>query len=167
MANAREGIAKLASLIDGIDVAMLTTSTHDGRLLSRPLRAQGLDAEGALWFVTDRDSHKVDEVQAHPRVNVAFAAPTDNTYVSIAGRAQVLYDKAKLQELWSPALGVFYPRGVDDPALCVLRVEPESAEYWDSPGGFVGKAIHRVAVALGGATGALAENARLRFPNAH
>jgi general stress protein 26 len=167
MTTTRDGLAKLATLIEGIDVAMLTTATHDGRLLSRPLRNRGLDADGALCFITDRDSHKVEEVRTHPRVNVAFSAPTDNTFVSVAGRAQVLFDKAKLQELWSPAMGVFYPRGVDDPALCVLRVQAESAEYWDSPGGLVGTALYLAAAVLTGEADALSENERLRFPGAN
>lgn len=158
----KDGLAKLAKLIHGIDIAMLVTQAPDGRLLSRPLRAQQVDVpEGTLWFVTDRNSHKADEVAAHPRVNVAFASPGDNTYVSIAGSAQLVFDKAKLVALWSPAMAVFYPEGVDDPALCLLRVAIESAEYWDSPGGLVGNAIYLATAALTGDAGALSENARM------
>jgi general stress protein 26 len=158
----KDGLAKLAKLIDGIDIAMLVTQSPDGRLLSRPLRAQQVDVpEGALWFVTDRDSHKADEIAAHPRVNVAFASAADNTWVSIAGSAKILFDKARLVTLWSPAMSVFYPDGVDDPALCLLRVEIESAEYWDSPGGLVGNALYLVTAALSGDAGALSENARM------
>jgi general stress protein 26 len=158
----RDALAKLATLIEGIDIAMFTSRTHDGRMLSRPLRAQELDVEaGALWFITDRDSHKATEVQAQPQVNVAFAAPSANTYVSIAGRAQVLFDKARLHALWSPAMGLFYPAGEDDPALCLLRVDIDSAEYWDSPGGVVGNALYLASAALTGDAGVLSENARM------
>ena len=151
-------IEKLKDVIDGIDTAMLTTRTADGRLVSRPLRMQEIDEEGAMWFVTDRDSHKTDEIHAHPQVNVAFAAPADNTYVSVSGKATVLFDKARLQELWSPAMTVFYPDGLDHPALCVLRVEMESAEYWDSPGGLVGNALYLTMAAITGDAGVRSEN---------
>lgn len=158
----KDGLAKLAKLIEGIDIAMLVTQGADGRLLSRPLRVQQLDVpDGALWFITDRESHKADDIAAHPRVNVAFAAPNDNTWVSIAGSATLLFDKARLVALWSPAMTVFYPDGVDDPSLCLLRVEIESAEYWDSPGGLVGKALYLAAAALSGDAGALSDNARM------
>jgi general stress protein 26 len=164
----KDALAKLATLIDGIDIAMLTSRTHDGRMLARPLRAQQLDVDaGALWFITDRDSHKADEVRGQPQVNVAFAAHARNTYVSIAGRAVVVFDKAKLHALWSPAMMVFYPQGEDDPSLCLLRVDIDSAEYWDSPGGLVGNALYLAAAAITGDAGALSDNARVDLRQRH
>ena len=151
-------IEKLTDVIDGLDTAMFTTRTANGRLVSRPLRMQEIDEDGAMWFVTDRNSHKTEEIHAHPQVNLAFAAPADNTYVSVSGKATVLFDKARLQALWSPAMMVFYPDGLDDPDLCVLRVDLESAEYWDSPGGLVGNALYLAAAAITGDAGALSEN---------
>ena len=151
-------IEKLKDVIDGLDTAMFTTCTARGRLVSRPLRMQEIDEDGAMWFVTDRNSHKTEEIHAHPQVNLAFAAPADNTYVSVSGKATVLFDKARLQALWSPAMMVFYPDGLDDPDLCVLRVDLESAEYWDSPGGLVGNALYLAAAAITGDAGALSEN---------
>jgi general stress protein 26 len=151
-------IEKLKDVIDGMDTAMLTTVTAQGKLVSRPLRMQEIDEEGAMWFVTDRDSHKTEEIQANPQVNLSFAAPRDNTYVSVSGKATVLFDKARLNALWSPAMMVFYPDGLDDPSLCLLRVDLESAEYWDSPGGLVGNALYLAMAAVTGDAGALSEN---------
>ena len=159
MANDRHrDIEKLKDVIDGLDTAMLTTISAQGRLVSRPLRMQEMDEGGAMWFVTDCKSHKIDEIRARPQVNLAFAAPADNTYVSVSGKATVLFDKARLQALWSPAMMVFYPDGLDDPDLCVLRVDLESAEYWDRPGGLVGNALYLAAAAITGDAGALSEN---------
>lgn len=151
-------IEKLKDVIDGLDTAMLTTRDAQGRLVSRPLRMQEMDEDGAMWFVTDRDSHKTEEIAAHPQVNLSFASPRDNTYVSISGKATVIFDKARLNTLWSPAMMVFYPDGLDDPRLCLLRVDLESAEYWDSPGGLVGNALYLAAAAVTGDAGVLSEN---------
>lgn len=159
MANDRHhDIEKLKDVIDGLDTVMFTTVSAQGRLVSRPLRMQEMDEDGALWFVTDCKSHKIDEIRARPQVNLAFAAPSDNTYVSVSGKATILFDKARLQELWSPEMTVFYPDGVDDPDLCLLRVELEGAEYWDSPGGLVGNALYLAAAAVTGDAGVLSEN---------
>jgi general stress protein 26 len=163
MGRKDDSLEKLTRMVEGIDIAMLTTRTADGRLLSRPLRAQELDAEGALWFITDRNSHKAEEVRLQPQVNASFASGERNTYVSVAGRASVVFDKARLQALWSPAMSVFYPRGVDDPDLCLLRVQVESAEYWDGPGGLVGQALYLAMTALTRDPGALSENERMSF----
>ena len=161
MGRRDDSLEKLAKLVAGIDIAMLTTRLGDGRLLSRPLRAQELDAEGALWFITDRNSHKAEEIRLQPQVNASFASAERNTYVSMSGRASVVFDKARLKELWSPAMSVFYPRGIDDPDLCLLRVQVESAEYWDGPGGLVGQALYLAMTALTRDPGALSENERM------
>ena len=163
MGRKDDSLEKLAKLVAGIDIAMLTTRIGDGRLLSRPLRVLEFDDQGALWFITDRNSHKAEEIRLQPQVNASFASGERNSYVSVAGRASVVFDKARLKELWSPAMSVFYPRGVDDPDLCLLRVQAESAEYWDGPGGLVGQALYLAAAAFTRDPGVLSENERLSF----
>ena len=161
MGRKDDSLEKLGKLIEGIDIAMLTTRLGDGRMISRPLRAQQLDAEGALWFITDRNSHKAEEIRLQPQVNASFASPSQNTYVSVAGKASVIFDKARLLELWNPAMGVFYSKGIDDPDLCLLRVQVESAEYWDGPGGYVGQALYLAMTALTRDPGVLSSNERM------
>ncbi|MCX7041164.1 MAG: pyridoxamine 5'-phosphate oxidase family protein [Gammaproteobacteria bacterium] len=158
-------LEKLRELIEGIDIAMLSTQARDGRLVSRPLRTQQMDDDGHLWFVTDRTSHKADEIEKNPQVNIAYAAPSDNTYVSVAGIAEVRDDRKKLHELWSPAMSLFYPKGKDDPDLCLLKVRMQSAEYWDSPGGFIGSALYLAMTAITGDAGSLSDNQRMEFGN--
>ena len=75
----------------------------------------------------------------------------------------MVVDKAKLSQLWSPAMMVFYPKGVDDPDLCLLRVQAQSAEYWDGPGGLVGQALYLVMTAATRDPGVLSENERMRI----
>jgi general stress protein 26 len=89
MADTRaEHIAQLAELIKDVEVAMFTTTGVDGRLYSRPLATQQVAFDGDLWFVITADSPKVAEIALDPRVNVAYASPSKNTYVSVAGRAR-------------------------------------------------------------------------------
>jgi general stress protein 26 len=164
MARRDDSLEKLGKLINGMDIAMLTTRIGDGRLLSRPLRLQEFDEEGALWFITDRNSHKTEEIRLQPQVNASFASTEHNTYISIAGRASVVFDKARLSQLWTPAMMVFYPDGIDDPDLCLLRVQAESAEYWDGPGGLVGQALYLALTAATRDPGVLSDNERVRIP---
>lgn len=121
---------KLKELIQKIEVAMLTT--EDGKhLRSRPMSTSKLDAEGNLWFFTNEFSSKVDEIEADRQVNLAYAAKDTNTYVSISGKASIVHDKDKVDELWSPILKAWFPEGKDDPTIALLKVVPEQAEYWD------------------------------------
>ena len=128
----QESIEKLKNLLEGIDFCMLTT-INGGQLRSRPMSTQEFDENGELWFFTSDETHKVDEIEADSRVNAAYSKPDDNVYVSVAGRAAVVKDRKKIEELWNPILKAWFPDGLEDPTLCLLKVSVEEAEYWDSP----------------------------------
>jgi general stress protein 26 len=128
-----EGVRKLGEMIKDIDFAMLTTVDNDGTLRSRPMSTQQVEFDGDLWFFTRASSHKVDEVERDQHVNVSYAKPEDQRYVSVSGRAQLVRDKAKIKELWNPILKAWFPDGLEDPDLALLKINVEQAEYWDSP----------------------------------
>lgn len=129
-----ESIEKLRQLTEGIDFCMLTT-IDEGHLKSRPMSTQKFEFDGDLWFFIDSKSHKVAEIAADNRVNVAYSKPEDNTYVSVSGHADVVKDREKIEELWSPILKAWFPKGLDDPSLSLLKVTVEQAEYWEATSG--------------------------------
>jgi general stress protein 26 len=131
----------VAELVDRARLCMLTTMTPDGRHVSRPMAVQDVEFDGDLWFFTYEDSDKVKDVTANPQVNVAFSNDQQSEWTSISGSATVVYDRAKAEELYNPALKVWFPDGVDTPGLALLRVRAESAEYWDSPSSNVRKLV--------------------------
>ncbi|MBD7955743.1 pyridoxamine 5'-phosphate oxidase family protein [Stenotrophomonas sp. Sa5BUN4] len=147
-ADRQQHITQLAALIKDVEVAMFTTTGVDGRLYSRPLGTQEVEFDGDLWFATSADSPKVAEIALNPRVNVAYASPSKNSYVSVAGTARIVDDRAKIDALWSPAMKLFFPEGKDDPNLRLIHVQAESAEYWDGPGTLLGKALSFVLSAV-------------------
>lgn len=128
-----EDVQKLAKLIKGIKFAMLTTAMPDGTLRSRPMATQQTEFDGSLWFFTYYHSGKVDEIRNDQHVNLSYADPSDNRYVSVSGRAMILRDRIKAEELWTELHRAWFPNGLDDPNLALLRVNVSDAEYWDSP----------------------------------
>lgn len=128
-----EAIEKLNGLIEDIDFAMLTTVDTDGVLRSRPMSTQEAEFDGTLWFFTSDNTHKIEEIERDNRVNASYAKPEDNVYVSVSGTASMTKDRAKMEELWNPILKAWFPEGLDDPHICLLKVDVEQAEYWDSP----------------------------------
>ncbi len=128
-----ENIQKLAELIKDVRIAMLTTLDEDGTLRSRPMATQKTPFDGTLWFFTGASSPKVDEVEHSREVNLSYAAPDSNTYVSVSGTARLIRDQEKARELWNPILKAWFPKGLEDPELALLRVTVEKAEFWDSP----------------------------------
>jgi general stress protein 26 len=128
-----QNIEKLNELIADVQVAMLTTVEADGTLHSRPMATQKTKFDGTLWFFTAVDSAKVYEIERERHVNVSYSRPDKQHYVAISGTARLVLDRKKVEELWTPFHLAWFPQGVDDPTLALLRVDVESAEYWDSP----------------------------------
>lgn len=129
-----KSLAKLKSLIDGIPIASLVTVEADGSLRSRPMATQEIDADAELWFFTRDFSGKVGDALLHPQVCVTYAAPEKQSYVSVSGTAEVVTDPAKLAELWKPSLKAWFPRGLEEPDLALLRIDIVTAEYWEGAG---------------------------------
>lgn len=126
-------LEKLNEMIDGIRIAMLVTQMPDGTLRSRPMMTQHTETDGVLWFFTALSGHKTDEIESHHEVNLAYSDPDDNRYVSISGVASVVRDEERARELWSPLYRAWFPKGLDDPQLALLRVDVHHAEFWDAP----------------------------------
>ena len=134
--NEDAGRQKILSLIHGIDYALFTTrSTGGASLHARPMAYRKVEEDGSLWFLTKRDSRKVEELLADNRVLVTFADPHNNCFVSLEGRAKVVSERLKVASLWSEVYRPWFPHGSDDEKVVLVHVEAERAEYWDTPSG--------------------------------
>lgn len=153
------GVGKLAKLIKGIRFAMLTTAEGDGSLRSRPMATQKGAFDGTLWFFTRESSHKVEDIRREKHVNLAYADPEKQMYVSVSGKARVVKDKGKMKALWNPAYRIWFPEGLKDPDMALLRVDVTEAEYWDSPKGAM---VYLIGVAKAHKKGDLGENVKVR-----
>lgn len=123
------GLGRLAKLIEHTGVAMLTNLDHEGALVSRPMAPLEMDGNGALWFFTDLRSSKVEHLRV---ANLAFTDPARGTYVSLSGHGEVFSERARIDRLWTPFARPWFPEGPDSAHLGLLKVTPETAEYWDA-----------------------------------
>jgi general stress protein 26 len=123
----------LQKLIKDVEVAMLTTVSGEDFLRSRPMITQHADDDGVLWFFTNDHQAKAQELADDPRVNVSYSKVEANQFVSVSGLGEVVHDEEKKRKLWKPIYKSWFPDGVDDPHLALLKVYIEKAEYWDAP----------------------------------
>ncbi len=123
-------VAKVHEIISGMDIAMLTTvdASSSGRLTSRPLSTQRAEEDGDVLFLVRDRSPVVRDVEAHPQVNVAYSSM--KAWVSLAGTATVVRDRALVEELWSKGASAFMEGGPENPDNVVLKVSGDTAEYW-------------------------------------
>ena len=124
---------RIADLMTKAKVAMLTTMTAEGKHVSRPMALQEAEFDGDLWFFTDEGSAKILQIQGAPEVNVSFSDGKDHSWVSIAGHAQVVHDRQKAEQLYTPVLKAWFPQGLETPGMTLLKVESDTAEYWEGP----------------------------------
>jgi general stress protein 26 len=126
-------VQKLKDLISGTKVAMLTTLNSDGTFHSRPMWTQQSDFDGNLWFFTRSHSPKALELQKDHHVTVTYADPEDGCYIAVTGQGEVVQDRKKAEQLWNPIYQAWFPKGLDDPGIALIRVKVDKAEYWDTP----------------------------------
>jgi general stress protein 26 len=123
---------KLSDLLQDFDAAMLVTRNAAGQLRSRPMAVANIEAGGAMWFITERHSGKMEEIARDNHVNIAMQSKLN--FVSISGSATPVDDRRKVAELWNESWKVWFPGGKDDPTLILLKVHGDAGEYWDNSG---------------------------------
>ena len=147
----QEARAKVAELVKGMHICMMTTVGTDGTIDARPMALQNSPFDGTLWFLTRSTSEKVEEVKEDRHVTLTFAEPGDGKYVTLKGRGSVSQDKSKIHELWNHMYQAWFPQGEDDPEIAVMRVDVTDGDYWAaSSSKLVRYAKYAFAAATGG-----------------
>jgi general stress protein 26 len=133
MATHQDDRELLWKLIKDIKFAMFTTRHDNGHLHSRPMTTQNgkVDEDDSLWFFMSRRNDAIEDFGLDPMVNVVYADPDKDAYVSVSGVAEVTENPAKKQQLWNKMNEAWFPKGVDDPDLALVQVRITHANYWD------------------------------------
>jgi general stress protein 26 len=158
--SGKDHIDRVWDIIEKVGVCMLTTQFAGG-LRARPLEARPDRDAGIICFVTDIDSAKEDEIEAKPDVGLVFVDASDKAYLSIAGRAGVSRDAARIKAAWRKTDEVWWPGGPNDPNVCLLRIEPSTAELWDGPASAIVTAFEFAKARLTGEEPKLGENRKV------
>jgi general stress protein 26 len=159
--STQEKLGQLYELIDDIEIALMTTRRADGSLVSRPMATQARAEGSDLWFVTNGETAKIDELETDPHVNLAYYKNGTYEFVSVSGIARLSRDPRRIRELYSPDWRAWFGDeggarngGPEDPRLVLVLVEAHSATYLKARHG---KALTLFNVAKGMVTGERAE----------
>lgn len=129
--DSAEGAAKIYDLIKGARIAMLTTMSTEGQLVSRPMATQEVEFDGDVWFFSEADSPKVADIEADPRVNLAYS---QSNFVSLSGTAAIVRDPELKRQMWDANTAAWFAdKDPEDPSVVLIHVSGDSAEYWDTP----------------------------------
>ena len=126
-------LAKLRELLRDFPIAFMMT-VSDGIATARPIGVVGDHAafDGSLWFITDKRSRKVRAINSGATTTLIFQNDKAGAYLHLSGRASVLDDREKLEELYTTLQRAWFPLGLDDPNITLVRFDVEQGDYWDS-----------------------------------
>lgn len=158
--NVQDHIDRVWDIIEAVGVGMLTTQFRGG-LRARPLEPRLDRAAGVIWFLTDVRSAKDAEIAASPDIGLVVIDANDRAYLSITGRAQVVREVATARRFWKETDAMWWT-GPDDPNLCLLKIEPDTAELWDGPASAATAAFEFMKARLTGGEPDLGENRKVR-----
>lgn len=125
-----DGRKEVAKLLKDANIAVVTTTSDEGHLVSRPMSLQAADFDGELWFFTQDPSPKATEIRTNPEINVSVNSK--DGWLSLSGTAEITRNQAKVDELWNSKVEPWFQNGKEDPSVALIRVDAHTAEYWTS-----------------------------------
>ena len=127
----------LSKKMQKIDFCMMSTLAATGPISTRPMSNNGdVDYDGDTWLFSYRDTRKVAEITADPRVTLTFSAPPSllgkpGIFIALEGTAALIDDRDAFAAHWISDLDRWFPQGIDTPGLVLIRVRAAIAQYWD------------------------------------
>jgi general stress protein 26 len=146
----REAVKKFKKLAEEIRVCMFITNTNADDEHTRPMSTIEVEEDGTLWFFTDIRSIKIEEVATDKEVHLTYAHPGKESYMDVWGSAKVVTDKQQIKDKWSPIIKAWFPDGVDDPNIALLKIKPNQCYYWDAETGKMVQFLKMAAAAITG-----------------
>jgi general stress protein 26 len=140
-----EAIEKIKELAN--DICLFCTYEND-EIISRPMSTQLIDDNGTFWFLSRKDSNKNHQVSDNKKVYLMYLDTGKQHYLSLSGTAEILYDKNKIEELWTPIAKAWFTEGKNDPEISILKVTPHEGHYWDTKNGKLVSMIKIAAAAI-------------------
>jgi general stress protein 26 len=130
--TAADAVEKIREIAKDANICMFVTDLSNLPLAGRPMATQEVDEEGNIWFMSDRNSDKNQEIDNDDKVQLFYSHTGNYEYLSIFGRAEIVNARTKIEELWTPMAKTWFREGKDDPNISLIKVIPEDAYYWDT-----------------------------------
>jgi len=132
-------LEKLRELLANFPIATMVTAERNGAITARPIGVVGDHAafDGHLWFITDRRSRKVRAIHGGATTFLIFEDHAKGAYLHLTGLAQVVEDRQRLEQLYTPVQRTWFPDGLEDPNITLVRFDADQGEFWDQHNGML------------------------------
>lgn len=167
MSNDKTPLARLWDMIKDIRFGMLTHRHPEGGLHAHPLTTQNkeLGEKAVLYFFVSKSTEVGRRLQLDGDVNISYADPNKDRYVSVTGFAKVSEDMDAKQRLFNPMAKAWFPGGAADPDLELVEVQILHAEYWDVKESKPTQLFKMAAAAVSGKRPEMGEHKEIHVPH--
>ncbi|QGG95424.1 pyridoxamine 5'-phosphate oxidase family protein [Actinomarinicola tropica] len=127
-------VQHLKALATDQRVVMLTTADTSSalpQLEGRPLTVLDVDDAGTCWFLVDGTADWIGQVRGGGAASISGNDMSDGTWFSTSGRAELVEDRSRIDELWTPFAEAWF-EGANDPRLAALAVHVDTLAWWES-----------------------------------
>lgn len=152
----KEAIEKIKELVEAANFCLFATQLTQAPISVRPMGTSKVDDDGSLWFFSKKDSDKNEHIQEDDQVQLLYSNNSSSEYLSLFGHAEIVRDRNKIEELWTPLAKAWFKEGIDDPSITLLKVTPQEGHYWDTKSG---KVVSLIQIAVSAVTGKSIDNA--------
>ncbi len=125
---------KTRDYLDSVKTVSLATSM-ESKPSCRIMEIQKVDSDLKIWFVAHKSSPKITQIDKNS--NVCIVSFNEDTFrdIRLFGRIEVLTDMETKKSVWNDELEPYFPGGINDPELTVLKFISERLEYRDIKAG--------------------------------
>lgn len=130
--RATDAVKKIREIAKDANICMFVTDLSTLPLTGRPMATQEVDDEGSIWFMSAKNSEKNRDIEKDKKVQLFYSHTGNYEYLSIYGTAEIVNDRSKIEELWTPMAKTWFKDGKGDLNISLIKVTPEDAYYWDT-----------------------------------
>lgn len=130
--SAQAAIDKLKELIKSETMCFFCTILNQQPITSRPMTTQKVDDQGNIWFMSSIKSNKNQEIKNNNLVQLFYSNTSNYEFLSLLGTATIHTDRQKIREMWTPFAKAWFKDGVDDTDISLIKIQPQTAYYWDT-----------------------------------
>lgn len=125
-------LGDISKKMRNIDYCMMTTTTEDGALSSRPMSTNGsVDYDGNSYLFSSDKQELIRDLEKNPHVNLSFMGDKQ-LFVSVVGEATLIRDREEMKKHWQDRLEQWFEDGIDTPGIVMIHVRGERIKFWQN-----------------------------------
>ena len=125
---------KTRDYLDSVKTVSLATSM-ESKPSCRIMEIQKVEGDLKILFVAHKSSPKMEQIEKNSSVCIVSFNEETVRDIRLFGKIEVLFDMETKKYVWNDGLEPYFPGGINDPELTVLKFIPERLEYRDMKAG--------------------------------